>query len=130
MYLSSVKAGELDQAAYDRCDVIVMHGRQLEPVDILVNGGQPVPAGLTKERKSYLPGDFQGIEWEKLPELSDVIQWKAPGRESPSQIICFCNNMGMGIQFAAVGQAIYRKALAQGRGRELPSEWFSQVHHS
>jgi len=30
----------------------------------------------------------------------------------------------MGIQFAAAASAVYRKARAEGAGRELPDDWF------
>jgi hypothetical protein len=32
-------------------------------------------------------------------------------------------------QFAAAGAAVYRKAKAQRRGRELPTEWFTEDVH-
>lgn len=35
------------------------------------------------------------------------------------------NNTGMGIQFAAAGSVVYRKAREVGAGRELPEDWFS-----
>jgi hypothetical protein len=28
-----------------------------------------------------------------------------------------------------VGQAVYKKARESGIGRELPTEWFSQLNH-
>ncbi len=128
-YLSSVKPGELDQEAYDRCDLIVMHTHQLEPVEFLANGSRPAPPGLIKERSSFLPADFKGINWEELPLIEDVIVGKVPGRTSERQIICFNNNLGIGVQFAAVGQAVYHKAKKAGKGKELPTEWFSQLNH-
>ena len=32
----------------------------------------------------------------------------------------------LGIQFAAVADVVYRRALEAGRGRDLPTEWFTQ----
>jgi alanine dehydrogenase len=129
MYLCSVKPGEIDQEAYDRCDLIVMHTHQLEPNHYLANGGRPDPPGFVKERASFLPAGFKGIEWRRLPLLSDVVLGREPARTSEDQIICFSNNLGIGVQFAAVGQAIYRKAKEEGKGKELPTEWFSQLNH-
>lgn len=129
MHLSCVKPHEIDQEAYNRCDLIVMHTRQLEPVHYLAVGGNEQPPGLIKERKSYLPGVFKGIEWTKLPLISDVILGKIPGRADDDQTTCFNNNLGMGTQFAAVAQAVYRKAKEEGKGREMPTEWFSQLNH-
>jgi len=129
MYLCSVKPGEIDQQAYDRCDLIVMHTHQLEPNHYLANGGRPEPPGFVKERASFFPAGFKGIAWDKLPLLSEVILGKGPTRTSEDQIICFSNNLGIGVQFAAVGQAVYQKAKKEGKGRELPTEWFSQLNH-
>jgi hypothetical protein len=37
------------------------------------------------------------------------------------------NNVGLGIQFAAVGARVLARCRAKGRGREIPSEWFLQL---
>ncbi|MBI2467821.1 MAG: hypothetical protein HYV62_08400, partial [Candidatus Rokubacteria bacterium] len=42
-----------------------------------------------------------------------------------SQITQHNNNVGMGIQFAAVGDLILKKARARGIGTELPLELFT-----
>ncbi len=134
MYICSVKPGEIDGEAYKRCDLLVLHTRQMGPDDFLVNGGREVPPGLIKERKSFIyefgtVGEYEGIDWQNLPLLSDVISGRGPFRESDSQITCFSNNLGLGVQFAAVGHAVYQAAKRKGIGNELPSEWFSQLNH-
>jgi alanine dehydrogenase len=134
MHICSVKSGEIDPEAYARSDLLVMHTRQPGPEDILVNGNQDVPGGLIKERGSYIYGFvksdmLKNINWSDLPLLSDVIIGKGHQRESEAQISCFGNNLGLGIQFAAVGHAVYQKAKAEGLGKDLPSEWFSQLNH-
>jgi alanine dehydrogenase len=55
---------------------------------------------------------------------------KVPGRTHRKQITYFGNNMGMGIQFAAVGYAVYNEALKRGIGKQLPLDWFSQLNHT
>ena len=37
--------------------------------------------------------------------------------------------IGMGAQFAAVGKKVYDAAKAQGLGREVPLDWFTQDVH-
>ncbi|MBI4490550.1 MAG: hypothetical protein HY694_15815 [Deltaproteobacteria bacterium] len=54
---------------------------------------------------------------------------KIPGRTAPEEITCFINNIGLGIQFAAVGSAIYSEARAKKIGREVPTEWFLESIH-
>lgn len=133
MHICSVKSGEIDGEAYKRCDLLVLHTKQMGPEDFLVNGGQEIPPGLVKERQSYIygfdPSEYTNIDWQNLPLLSDVIMGQGPKRDSDSQISCFGNNLGLGLQFAAVGSAVYEAAKRKGVGNELPSEWFSQLNH-
>jgi ornithine cyclodeaminase/alanine dehydrogenase-like protein (mu-crystallin family) len=88
---------------------------------------------LIKERQNYIYGfdasEYDNIDWQNLPLLSDVMTGKGPDRNSDSQISCFGNNLGLGLQFAAVGYAVYQEAKRKGVGNELPSEWFSQLNH-
>jgi len=72
---------------------------------------------------------MQEIDFDALPTLPELISGKTPSRTKPEQITCFLNNIGMGYQFAAAGALVYRKAKAEGRGRELPTEWFTQDVH-
>jgi alanine dehydrogenase len=128
-YLSCVKPGELDKAAYARCDRVVLHSRQSEPIETFLNGGQGDPPGLVKERSSYISRNTGDVNWSELSLIEEIVQGKAPGRQTPDETICFCNNIGRGIQFASVGYALYRKAIQEKRGRDLSSEWFSQLNH-
>lgn len=133
MHICSVKSGEIDMDAYERADLLVLNTHQTGPEDFLINGGSAVPPGLVKERQSYIYGfDADGqarIDWQRLPLLSDIISGKDAGREFDTQITCFGNNLGLGMQFAAVGHAVYLAAREKGVGNELPSEWFSQLNH-
>ena len=49
------------------------------------------------------------------------------GRTSDDQITLFTGGGGFGLQFAAVGHAVYQAAAAARIGRELPTEWFTQL---
>ena len=71
----------------------------------------------------------EGVDFENTPTLADVIAGAAPGRQSDSEVTCFINNLGLGLQFAAAGAVVYRKAKETGLGRELPTEWFTQGVH-
>jgi ornithine cyclodeaminase/alanine dehydrogenase-like protein (mu-crystallin family) len=51
---------------------------------------------------------------------------RAEGRSTAEQVTCFLNLTGIGLQFAAAGAALYRKARAAGAGRELATEWFTE----
>jgi ornithine cyclodeaminase/alanine dehydrogenase-like protein (mu-crystallin family) len=69
------------------------------------------------------------FRWEDLAELAEVVAGQAPGRQSPQEITLFKNNVGLGIQFAAVAYLAYQRALATGAGHHLPLEWFTQTVH-
>jgi alanine dehydrogenase len=62
----------------------------------------------------------------EAPTLGELIAGMAQGRRTPEETSCFLNVTGIGLQFAAVGAAFYRKAREAGRGHELPTEWFTE----
>jgi ornithine cyclodeaminase len=59
--------------------------------------------------------------------LSDVAAGKAPRRHSRDDITVFKNNVGLGLQFAAVAPPIYERARAMNIGREIPAAWLLQT---
>ena len=48
----------------------------------------------------------------------------------PGSLTCFLNNMGHGVQFAALGALACERAKARGIGRSIPIEWLLQTVHS
>ena len=63
------------------------------------------------------------------PDLGDLLAGKTPGRCEESEITCFANNVGTGLQFAAAGAAVLEKARRMKIGTELPDDWFSEDVH-
>jgi hypothetical protein len=41
----------------------------------------------------------------------------------PGSLTCFLNNMGHGVQFAALGALACERAKKWGIGRSIPTEW-------
>ena len=62
-------------------------------------------------------------------DLGELLSGKAPGRREASEITCFANNVGTGLQFAAAGAAVLAKARQMQIGTELPDDWFSEDVH-
>lgn len=124
MHLSSIKRPELEPAAIKRADRVVIHTHDAAPMHI-TTPGLVVPD--KEEGKGW--SLMKEINFDALPTLPQLIAGRTPGRGLPEHITCFLNNIGMGYQFAAVGAVVYRKAKAQGRGREVPTEWFTQDVH-
>lgn len=103
---------ELDDEVFKRAETVIVHSKesavQQQHGDIV----GPVEAGV--------------LNWEQLHDLSALITGEAPGRKNADEITVFKNNVGLGLQFAAVATRVYLNAREAGIGRELPDEWFVQ----
>ena len=134
MHVTCVKITELGEETLRKFDRLVIHTRKWapdnyitgfndekveahDPIDLLTEGGR----GSSVAPKPPF--------WLGAPELKDVIAGKAPGRQSATEISCFNNNIGLGIQFAALGKAVLDDAKTQGLGREIPTDWFLETVH-
>lgn len=67
--------------------------------------------------------------WDRIVELPDLLTGKTAGRERDEQTTLFVNNVGQGLQFAAVAKKVYDAAVDKEVGKELPTEWFTQDVH-
>lgn len=124
MHLSSIKRPEIEPAAIQRADRVVIHARGATPMHI-VAAGVDVPEVRAGKGWNLL----SEIDFSVLPDLHDVVAGTAAGRTRADEVTCFLNNIGRGYQFAAAGGALYRKAIAAGAGREIPTEWLTQDVH-
>lgn len=121
-HVGSVQTHELDDATLDRVDRIV--SRSADPATFhFPPGGGPVEATEIRE----LPERLR----PKVVTLGEVLLGRA-GRSAASDITLFTGgglgaSSGLGIQFAAAGQAVYEAARAAGIGRELPTKWFTET---
>lgn len=117
MHYNSIREFETDLGVLDRCDVAAIHTRF---------------GGIQHFQPPGIVGDMPGVrrekprDWSKYPEISDLIAGRVAGRTSDRQITYFLNNVGTGVQFAALGYCAYEGAKARNLGREIPSEWFLQ----
>jgi len=117
MHYNSIREFETDLTVLEKCDVIAIHTQF---------------GGIQHYQPPGIVDDMPGVrrekprDWSKYPEICDLIAGKAPGRTSDQQITYFLNNVGTGVQFAAMGYCAYKGAKEQGLGHEIPSEWFMQ----
>jgi len=121
-HVGSVQSHELDAGTLARADVIVVRSREAATFHH-PPGNAPVEAAEVKHLDRRLAG--------KVVELGDVVCGRA-GRRSAEDVTLFTGgglgaSSGLGIQFAAVANAVYRAAKAKGLGRELPTEWFTET---
>ena len=101
---------ETDETTACRADVIVLNSKE--------------PVRLDGEL-GLMPLLDQGIlRWENLYEVTDLVLGRCPSRSSDRQITVHYNNVGLGIQFAAVGAIVHQRARERGIGTEIPAELF------
>ena len=134
MHVTCVKITELGEETLRKVDRLVIHTRKWAPDNYIagfndekVEAHDPIDL-LTEGAKGSNVTPKQPF-WLGAPELKDVIAGKLPGRQSAEEITCFNNNIGLGIQFAALGKAIFDDAKAKGLGREIPTDWFLETVH-
>lgn len=125
MHISCIKSQEVDGAVINRCQRIVLHtSLQDKQADNVLPGTGNMP----KEHKKGWWNE-KGRTPREFPDLSALVAGREQGRKDPREITCFINNVGIGLQFAAVGALILEKAESLGLGTVLPSEWFSETVH-
>ncbi len=106
----SASKSEIDEHTFASADLVVINDKESVFSNKQIELLGPIEKGL--------------LSWDRIKLLGDVVIDPGKGRTSPDQLIYYKNNTGMGIQFAAVGAVVYRKAKEMGLGKELPSEWF------
>ena len=83
-----------------------------------VRNSTGVVLGKIKAEKEKLISEGK-IKREDIIDIADIITGKHPGRESDDEIIVYSVG-GMPVEDIAWGGTIYRNALEQGIGIELP----------
>jgi alanine dehydrogenase len=101
---------ELDDEVFRRAALVVAHTKESARLQRHGDLWEPVAAGI--------------LSWDRIHDLCELVAGKVAGRARTTDITVFKNNVGMGLQFAAVAPRIYELARAAGIGRELPTEWF------
>jgi ornithine cyclodeaminase/alanine dehydrogenase-like protein (mu-crystallin family) len=132
VHLTCVKDSELGDETIRKADRLVIHVRRFAPENYIAGRDEKIEAHDPIEflsDKTKKTGALQAPFWAAAPELKELIAGRISGRESPDEITCFINNIGIGLQFAALGAAAYAQARAQGVGKEIPTDWFLQSVH-
>jgi alanine dehydrogenase len=110
-HVNSVQRHEVDAELLARAELVVVRSRD-EPGFHYAPGHRP--------RASLQPQLSDDVV-----ELGEVLTG-AEGRRTSKGLTLFMGGGGLGIQFAAVGNLVYERARAEGLGRELPTDWFTQ----
>ena len=130
MHLSCIRTEEVNSQVLARCDRAVVHVKDDRQVDPVIIPGTPSVRSHTLNFKSQHGDSFDAAgSWSTFPDLVDLVAGSRSGRADAMEITCFINNVGLGLQFAAIGALILDKARELGIGRELLKEWFSEDVH-
>lgn len=124
MHLSSIKKPEIETAAIKAADRVAVHTHDTAPILIVAKGAE-----FKEESKGRAWNAAKDLDFGAFPTLPDLISRRERGRANETEVTCFLNNLGLGYQFAAAGSVIYQRAVEQGRGHNLPTDWFTEAVH-
>ncbi|TMA87789.1 MAG: ornithine cyclodeaminase family protein [Deltaproteobacteria bacterium] len=135
LHLTCVRVPELGDETIRRIDRLVIHAHQHAPKNYVAGYGEEgieahdaidiIRKGPAHVREVKVEHPF----WLSAPALKELVTGKVPGRASADESTCFLNNIGIGLQFAAVGAAVFNEAKAKGVGHEIPTDWFLESVH-
>jgi alanine dehydrogenase len=104
---------ETDDATVLKSDIIVVNSRESVRLD--------------KQPELYPHLRKGTLEWSDIHEVGELlVKRNIHGRSTSKQITYHNNNVGMGIQFAALGRLLYERAKARNIGMEIDSGFFMQ----
>ena len=101
---------EVDEVALTRSKSIIINDRESVYSNNQMELLDPIERGV--------------ISWDRITTLAEVVSSDSPFRSEPDDIVYYKNSTGMGIQMSAACALIYRDAISQGIGHEIPTEWF------
>ncbi|MBI3939806.1 MAG: ornithine cyclodeaminase family protein [Acidobacteria bacterium] len=134
IHVTCVKDSELGETTIRKADRVIIHSRKFLPENYILGFGDEKieaqdPINLLRSEDKSAPAAVKPPFWLAEPELKDLLTDKVSGRRSEEEVTCFINNVGLGIQFAALGSAVYKEATSKGIGREIPTDWFLESVH-
>ena len=107
------KRSEVDRRTYARAGAVIINDWESVIDNDQTELTEPLEHGVIRK--------------EQIHELGDLLIGKAripaAGAGGQPGIIYYKNNSGLAIQFAAAGGILYRKAIAEGNNKTIPTEW-------
>jgi ornithine cyclodeaminase/alanine dehydrogenase-like protein (mu-crystallin family) len=105
------KRSEVDRRTYERANAIIINDWESVVDNDQTELTEPLAQGLIRK--------------EQIHELGDLLIGKTRISAPAGQqgIVYYKNNSGLAIQFAAAGGILYRRAIAQGNNKTIPTEW-------
>ena len=108
------KRSEVDRRTYERAGTVIINDWESVVDNDQTELLDPIKDGVISRKQIHELGElFNGKVRVKQP----------PRGAAQSGIIYYKNNSGLAIQFAAAGGILYRKAVAEGSNKIIPTEW-------
>lgn len=108
------KRSEVDRRTYQRAAAVIINDWESVIENDQTELLDPIKDGVIRREQVHELGDL----------VLDKVRVSQPPRHEPRQgIIYYKNNSGLAIQFAAAGGIMYRRALAEGSNKTIPTEW-------
>jgi ornithine cyclodeaminase/alanine dehydrogenase-like protein (mu-crystallin family) len=107
------KRSEVDRRTYERCNAVIINDWESVIDNDQTELLEPLKEGVIRKEQIYELGDL----------LTGKTRLSQPVGASQHGIIYYKNNSGLAIQFAAAGGILYRKAIAEGNNKTIPTEW-------
>ena len=108
------KRSEVDRRTYERATAVIVNDWESVVDNDQTELLDPLKEGVIREDQVHELGDLLVGEAKIAQPLCG---------SGEKGIIYFKNNSGLAIQFAAAGGILYRKAIAQGNNKTIPTEW-------
>lgn len=133
VHVTCVKVLEVHPGLVEKCALTVVSTRRWAPDSYIVGRGEDSlrlhdPRAAIGLQPDAVRAD-EGLDLSTMPDLPDLLSGKVSIPTDPEAATCFINVMGLGTQFAALGDLACRRARAAGLGREIPTEWFLEDVH-
>ena len=108
------KRSEVDRRTFERSSHVIINDWESVIDNDQTELLGPIEDGIVARDSVHELGDL----------LAGTVSIKQPPRDAAGdRVIYYKNNSGLAIQFAAAGGVLYRKALAEGSNKVIPTEW-------
>jgi alanine dehydrogenase len=108
------KRSEVDRRTYGRASAVIINDWESVIDNDQTELLEPLGEGVIRKEQIHQLGDL----------LTGKTRISAPaGQSGQHGIVYYKNNSGLAIQFAAAGGILYRKAIAEGNNKTIPTEW-------
>ncbi len=102
---------EIDETTFARSESIIINDWDSVHANRQVELLEPIEKGL--------------VDTAQVHTLGEILAAKARVKSTGDNIVCYKNNTGLAMKFAAAGAILHRKLSAEGTNHVIPREWLA-----